>query len=45
MNPKNTAYVYLVVMGVMAVLGGLVQIFAAFQIRKIGKNGLDTVVG
>ena len=43
MNPMASMSVYLVVMGIMALMGGLIQIFASFQIRKIGKHGLETV--
>jgi uncharacterized membrane protein HdeD (DUF308 family) len=39
-----SAAVYLTVMGVMAVLGGIVQIFASFQIRKIGTTGPETAM-
>lgn len=38
MNPLASAAVYLVVMGVLGVVAGLVQIFAAFQLRSIGKK-------
>ena len=41
MNPMASMSVYLIVMGVMALMGGLIQIFASFQIRKIGKHGLE----
>jgi uncharacterized membrane protein HdeD (DUF308 family) len=44
MNPLASAAVYLTVMGVMAVLGGIVQIFASFQIRKIGTKGPETAM-
>lgn len=42
MNPLASAAVYLTVTGVLAVLGGIVQIFASFQFRKIG-NATETV--
>ena len=41
MNPMASMSVYLIVMGVMALMGGLIQIFASFQIRKIGKHGIE----
>ena len=40
MYPKESARAYLVIMGISALLGGLIQIFASFQIRQIGKQGL-----
>jgi len=40
-NPMASMSVYLIVMGVMALMGGLIQIFASFQIRKIGKHGIE----
>ncbi len=43
MNPMASMSVYLIVMGVMALIGGLIQIFASFQIRQIGKHGLETL--
>ena len=41
MNPMASMSVYLIVMGVMALMGGLIQIFASFQIRKFGKHGIE----
>ncbi len=41
MNHMASMSVYLIVMGVMALMGGLIQIFASFQIRKIGKHGIE----
>jgi uncharacterized membrane protein HdeD (DUF308 family) len=43
-NPMASMSVYLIVMGVMALMGGLIQIFASLQIRQIGKHGLETIV-
>jgi uncharacterized membrane protein HdeD (DUF308 family) len=40
MNPLASAQIYLIVMGVMALICGLVQLIASFQIRQIGKKGL-----
>ena len=39
MSPTTSAVVYLVVMGVFAVIGGIVQIFNSFNLRKAGKKG------
>lgn len=39
-KPTESATIYLIIMGVMAIIGGLVQIFASFQIRRVGKVGL-----
>jgi uncharacterized membrane protein HdeD (DUF308 family) len=41
MNPMASMSFYLIVMGVIALMGGLIQIFASFQIRKIGKHGIE----
>lgn len=43
MNPGATAIVYLIVMGVMALIGGVVQIIVSFKIRQIGKKGIEAV--
>lgn len=43
MYPKESAKVYLIIMGISALLGGLIQVFASFQIRKIGKKGLASI--
>lgn len=40
-NPMASVAVYLIVMGVMALMGGFIQIFASFQIRKFGKHGIE----
>ena len=40
MYPEKSAKSFLVTMGVFGILGGLVQTFASFQIRKIGQEGL-----
>lgn len=44
MNPKASVVVYLTIMGVVAVIGGIIQIFASFKLRKIGKKGLEAAV-
>ena len=41
MNPKETATIYLTVMGIIAVIGGLVQIIAAIQVRHAGKKAIE----
>ena len=38
--PEQSAKTYLILMGVGAILGGIVQIFASFMVRKLGKEGL-----
>ena len=40
MDPGATAEVYLTVLGGFALLGGLVQIASAFQIRNLGKQSI-----
>jgi uncharacterized membrane protein HdeD (DUF308 family) len=45
LNPEASVVAYLIVMGISAIVGGLVQIFASFQIRKIGKHGIGAVAG
>ena len=40
MYPEESAQSFLITMGVFGIFGGLVQIFASFQIRKIGQEGL-----
>ncbi|MGB1928284.1 MAG: HdeD family acid-resistance protein [Mariniblastus sp.] len=44
MDPLGTAKVYVMVLGGLSLLGGVIQIFAAFQIRRIGKVGLEAVI-
>jgi uncharacterized membrane protein HdeD (DUF308 family) len=41
MHPGASFMVYIIVMGVLAIVGGIVQVFASFQIRKIGKHGIE----
>ncbi len=40
LKPETSAKAYLIVMGISAVLGGLMQIYNSFRIRSIGKHGL-----
>ena len=44
MDPLGTMKVYVMVLGGLSLLGGVIQIFAAFQIRRIGKVGLEAVI-
>ncbi|MDB4386499.1 DUF308 domain-containing protein, partial [bacterium] len=44
MDPLGTAKVYLMVLGGLSLLGGIIQVFAAFQIRRIGQVGLEAVI-
>lgn len=43
-NPTASVVVYLTIMGVLAVIGGIINIFASFKLRKIGEKGLEAVV-
>lgn len=43
MNPMGSIKIYLVIMGVAALFGGVIQLFAAFQIRQFGKKGISAV--
>jgi len=43
MNPLATAEIYITIMGVMALICGLVQLAASFQIRGIGKKGIEEI--
>jgi uncharacterized membrane protein HdeD (DUF308 family) len=42
MNPQASATIYLTVMGAIALIVGLVQIIAAFRIRQVGKQGIES---
>ena len=44
MDPLGTAKAYLMVLGGLSLLGGIIQIVAAFQIRKIGQVGLEAAM-
>lgn len=37
MNPKAVVVVYLTIMGILAIVGGILEIFASFRLRQIGK--------
>ena len=41
-DTRTSAMVYLSLMGVIALIGGVVQILAAFQIRQVGKHGIES---
>jgi uncharacterized membrane protein HdeD (DUF308 family) len=36
-NPQAVVVVYLTIMGILAIVGGILEIFASFRLRKIGK--------
>ena len=44
MDPLGTAKVYLMVLGGLSLLGGIIQVVAAFQIRRIGQVGLEAAI-
>jgi uncharacterized membrane protein HdeD (DUF308 family) len=44
MDPLGTAKAYLMVLGGLSLVGGIIQVVAAFQIRKIGQVGLEAVM-
>ena len=44
MNPLQSARIYLIIMGAVALICGVVQVISSFQIRKIGKKGIEAVI-
>jgi uncharacterized membrane protein HdeD (DUF308 family) len=43
-NPQASVSVYLTLMGILAVIGGIIEIIASLMLRKVGKKGLEAVV-